>query len=441
MKVMKDTKDNYKLTLKRYDQRLNFLMNIYPPPQASLSMKSQKLIESILELERKEETMANEIFALESQFDYFTDEISVLNEEICLLEREKNSLEEEEHNADEDFHEILSLVSATRSEINLLSQNLSSKSLFSMSWRSSFFISSSPPSSPPPSRLVDPAPPLPSSSLSLSSFLSQSLPLAVFSITPQTLPSFTSPSSYPSSSLEQKILCINRIRVSYCPVSASNLNWGEICLGWSIVGTFLQGFLHEMTWICSQISSNKALFPPLRWTYRMVLLRGKVVFVRSQSDEEEEEEGRGDKEGSPLYRLYCTEEEVLTTSAQQQSSSEDIRVSNHEIGSSEEYQTALICLGILIIELMDSLQEVLQSHWSTIPDFDPLTGFGSLSNCPALRSLKSFSQQSSSLYRNYQWPDDPREILICFPDKGAYVTLVNDLLTVVSHLQTLHLED
>jgi hypothetical protein len=442
MKVMKDTRDNYKLILKKYDQRLNYLMNIYPPSHASGSSsgqrkltKSEKLIETILDLERKEEALTKELISLEHQSDNFADEISLMNEEIRLLEREKNSLQEEEQTVDDDFLESGALLSATRSEIILLSQNFSSKSLFSMSWKSSFFIISS--SSSPSLVTVQPAPPFPSnSSLSLSSFLTQSLPLAVFSITPHTTTPTTPSSPSPSSSttLEQKILSVNRIRISYCPVSSCNLNWGEICLGWSIVGTFLQGFLHEMVWISAEISSSAQRAVPLRWTFRMVLLRGKVVFVRAGHDDEEEDEGERavrDGVGKPLYRLSCTEEEVP-------SSHHSMGEAQDYIGSSDEYQTALICLGIVIIELADALQEVLQSHWSTI---DPL-GFGSLSRCPALRSLKSFSLQSSSLYRQtLRWPNNLHEITKYFPDKGAYILLVNDILTMVSHLQTLHLED
>jgi hypothetical protein len=431
---MKDTEEKYKLMIKRYDQTLNhYFMNPSPPPPLSAN-RSNKLIQEIFQLESNEEMLSDELRLNDQKLGDLDDHISALNHDIQQLEIDLNCLQHEDMEGQEEFQDTLSLVGNTQTELYLLSQTLSSKSLYSMSWQISHMIPTSPQDrgmrhTPGSSSSV-------SSSLlaqsTLSSFLATSMP-SVFSIAPLSSPS-----------IEQKILTVNRIRVTYCPISIQNLNWGEICMGWSVLGTFLQGFLHEMEWIYSQISTrhHQQLLIPVKCSYQMILLRGKIVFTKYQEEEESEgEERRGHgRQERDLYRLYCTQEEVETPSLLSSSSShKSSTLGEEEIGSSHEYRLALLCFAISIIELTDLLNEIIQSHWNGRPGLSsPPLEYGHLLNqCPTLEYLKSLSQQRSLVHRTRQWPELEHLLKQHYPNKQSYVNLVNDVLYAVYALHSL----
>jgi hypothetical protein len=440
---MKDTEEKYKLMIKRYDQTLNRdFMNPSTPVSRSPN-RSNKLIQKIFELESNEEDLNKELQLNEKKLETLDDHIAALNHDIQQLEIDINCLQQEEQEGEEEFRDTLSLIGNTQTEISLLSQTLSSKSLYSMSWQISHMIPTSP--------LIDAGDPhFPHSSSASSSLLSQS---TLSSFLAASLPSVFSIAPLSTPSIEQKILTVNRIRVTYCPISTKNLNWGEICMGWSVLATFLQGFLHEMEWIWSQISTGhrqQQPLMPLQCSYQMVLLRGKVVFTKYRQEEQESVEGgvNGEDKERDLYRLYCTQEEVetplplpLAPLSSSSSSQKSSAPGEEGIGSSDEYRLAILCFAISIIEVTDFLNEIIQYHWQgrsgVNVNLPPLEYGYLLNQCPTLEDLKSLSHQHSPLCRTRQWPELNHLLKQHFPNKQSYINLVNDVLYAVHTLHTL----
>lgn len=385
VKGMKDTEERYKLMMKQYDQTLNlYFLNSTSNP----TNQSKKLISNILELEGIESDLNREIKDYDLEINTLDDELFSIQQEIEQYTIDINCAEQDYERSEQEIHDTASLIESTRTEISLLSQTLSSKSLYSMNWKTSLMIQNSP----------DPL----MNQSTLSSFLATSINSV-----------FSSPLASPS--MEQKILGVNRIRITYCPISSKNLNWGEICMGWSVVGTFLQGYLNEMKWICRQIPTSHD--PSSCCTFEMILLRGKLVFndLRQCQDREIYSERN-------LYRLYCTEEELISSQKQ---------VSLEDYGSSLEYQIALLCLGITIVEITDIFKHILHSYWKA--SHEEIAEIKPLLECPSLVYLKSLSHQQNFIH---QWPT-LHHLLQHFPNKLSFINLVNDILLVVYNLHTI----
>lgn len=383
-------------------------------------------IKEILELQDEQTNIDGELKKCYTKEQELNDHLLSIENQIQQTMSEINGLEWEAMKSEEEVENISNISENAKIETEFLLSTPVSHSMYSMSLK----LFSPKPSSPidslemSDSDSLETSDVLQSSSLNYNSFSYFTSSLLTFFVpTEEPVPKpikkstpFKHSNPYPIHEQiykhEQKqkheqnpcnILSINRIRISYCPIPAVNLNWGEICFGWTLAGSFIQGIIYEI----EEIRKCLNMDIEISYTYSMIILREYIAIIGDDNNPI--------KNKKNIRRLFCSGNTLRENE-------------KYLFEASSEYILSLICFGIIIIECIDVLNYLSQ--------YFPIENYNKNKNIdfcqqPSLLFLKSLMTTPNILGR--KWPHIVT-ISNHFSDKNKLIKLSDDILSVIHTL-------